>query len=127
MNNETIVMLERLAQKLGTTSEYLWAVLLKQATITGVMNLFYFFAMLAAGYILFRIHLKLAKEVPDKYGRGSSLYDDNDNYEIAMIVATLIWGGAFLITFFVSLNNGIIAIIHPEYWALHQILSALGK
>lgn len=39
MEEKTIKLIEQLAQKLGTTTEYLWAVLLKQAPIDATVVL----------------------------------------------------------------------------------------
>lgn len=59
MNEQTAKLLEQLASKLGTTSEYLWNILLKQApidaTVTLLQTLFLFFV----GWGLWKVHKKL--------------------------------------------------------------------
>ena len=39
MDSQSAVVIQNLANKLGTTSEYLWAVLIKQAPISGTVDL----------------------------------------------------------------------------------------
>lgn len=41
MNEQTVKLVEQLAQKLGTTTEYLWNVLIKQAPISAAIDMIY--------------------------------------------------------------------------------------
>ena len=59
MNENTARLLDNLATKLGTTSEYLWSVLLKQAPISGwiaVVEIVIFVVGIVAIAIIFNIH-----------------------------------------------------------------------
>ena len=52
MNDQTALLLKQLADKLGTTTEYLWAVLLKQAPITCTVQLTVIIITFIAGVLL---------------------------------------------------------------------------
>ena len=120
MNDQTIVLIDRMAEKLGTTSEYLWGVLLKQAPISATITVFYFVIILFLGYGIYRLHLWLREEDED----GRSRYWHNDDLAIPMAVAAIIWAGLFVI-WFLTLGNAINGYINPEYWALEKILNSI--
>lgn len=40
MNEQTLKILSDLSNKMGTTTEYLWTILLKQGPISGIIDLF---------------------------------------------------------------------------------------
>jgi len=68
MNENTAKLIEQLAQKLGTTSEYLWGVLLKQASISATVTLLKTIAILLFGWFLWKTHKRLLKkESEDRY------------------------------------------------------------
>lgn len=50
MDDKILVLIERMADKLGTTSDKLWAILLKQALIEGVTD---FIILAFFAYLLF--------------------------------------------------------------------------
>lgn len=117
MNDQTIQALNVLAAKLGTTAEYLWGVLVRQAPITGALDLAVMAAWLVALIFSARfVHKNTAGDEPR--------WDD----EAARFFA---WGGVWLGALFVALIGGIIipsavsAILNPEYWALKQLLGAI--
>jgi len=121
MNDQTTELIEQLAQKLGTTAEYLWAVLLKQAPISAATDALYFILMIIWGVVLWKLHLYLSK----KNGEYDlSIYDkQEENVIIPMVTLTLIWG-IWFIAFFFSIGNIINGFLHPEYWALKEVLGA---
>ena len=70
MNEQTTKLIEQLAQKLGTTTEYLWSVLLKQAPIDATVTLFQTLCVMLFGLALWKIHKHLLKkESEDKYSK----------------------------------------------------------
>ena len=114
MDDKTLQALTALAAKLGTTAEYLWGVLLKQAPISGALDLAVIAAWAAACVWLVRlVRRKTTGPAPawnDEMGRVFS------------------WIGAGLTCFLVffvgalSIPDAVTAIVNPEYWALRQIL-----
>ena len=114
MDEKTLQALTDLANKLGTTAEYLWGVLLKQAPITGGLNLLMMAAWAFACVLLVRyVRRKTQGDYPE--------WDDEAMRPFAwagVALACLI-GAIFVSTEFVG---AITAIVHPEYWALRQIM-----
>ena len=114
---ELTKLLSQLAEKLGTTTEYLWGVLIKQArieAITGILDIILFIALLIPFYIYIKWFSKHYRK----------LYD-NDT-EILHWFITVIVGIIMVIWFFVcicDINNIITALNNPEYWALKQVMS----
>lgn len=114
MDDKTLQALTTLAAKLGTTAEYLWAVLVKQAPLSGALDL----ALIAAwvGGCVWLVHFVRSKTAGDR-----PAWDD----DAARVFA---WGGVFLVCALTALIGGltisgaVTAIVNPEYWALRQIL-----
>jgi tetrahydromethanopterin S-methyltransferase subunit D len=115
MENLT-ALLENLAEKLGTTTEYLWSVLIKQASISAATSLIYFVLLILGGVVLYKIHKRLMKKDED----GDNVYDLKEMAIIPMIIAVIIWAIIFIICFF-ELGNVINGFLNPEYWALSEV------
>lgn len=121
MNDKTLDLLTRLADKFGTTAEHLWGVLVKQAKIAAVLD----FASTAILIVILIaavrfVKSKTTKRTPDNYGRRTSEWDE-DGAIIAWVV-TVIAGLMTCAAIYANLSNGITAAFNPEYWALKQIL-----
>lgn len=124
MDDKTSKLIEQLAVKLGTTAEYLWTILLKQAKISAINDIIFLSVSLLFGFILFRIHRYLLKE--RKVGGYEESY--YHKYEEAAILPMVIFTVAFTITFIISLSsisNIINGLLNPEYWALKEILDTI--
>jgi hypothetical protein len=121
MNEQTTKLVEQLAIKLGTTADYLWSVLLKQAPISALTDLIYFMLISIGGIILFKTHKSFSKPGEDTW---ENKYDKSDGLVVAMGVIAVIWVLLFIVAF-LSLGNVINGFFNPEYWALNQILSNL--
>ena len=78
MNENTSKLIEQLAQQLGTTSKYLWSVLLKQAPISATVNLIQIILILLFGLFLYKTHKWLiAKKDYNGYNEtGYSHYEE---------------------------------------------------
>lgn len=120
---ELTPLLENLAQKLGTTSEYLWGVLLKQAPISAVSQLIQMLITIILGVVLFKLHKKFSEE--GKSGR--TLYWDKE--ELLTIPMFLAGIGFFILALFQVKNfdNIIYGFFNPEYWALNEVFSLLNN
>jgi len=122
MNKETLDLLQQLAAKLGATAEHLWAALIRQAFISGCVDLVLYAFTGCLIWFTFKTIPKLAKALDD---------DDRTEAEavgaIAAIGALLVAVVVFGIGSAVSVSGTITAFSNPEYWALQQILSAIGK
>ena len=118
---ELTPLLEKLAEKLGTTTEYLWGVLLKQAPITAATELVYLVLVILGGIVLYKVHKRLSKEVD---GNNSIYYEAEELVIAPMVIAAIIWGVLFIICFF-SIGTMVTGFLNPEYWALDEIMSLI--
>lgn len=113
-------LLEQLAVKLGTTVEYLWAVLVKQAYVNAITNLI--FAGIAALVILIGLAFIPKIMKLDSTDGGYDISSRTLGWIIYLIIT-----GACLITVIACTIPAITELANPEYWALKEVLSALGK
>ena len=114
MNDKTLEALTTLAAKLGTTAEYLWGVLLKQAPLSGALTLLSLSAWIAVCIALVRfVYKKTSGPNPD--------WRD----EMARFLAWFGAGSVCLTTALIgslSIGDAVTAFVNPAYWALQQIL-----
>ena len=121
MNDNTAKLLEQLANKLGTTSEYLWQILLKQAPIDATITLIQTIGVILFGVLLYRLHKNFSKE---EHGTYDSMYHNNSGLAIPMFIACLIFIVLAIATF-ICMGSIITGYFNPEYWALEKILSSI--
>lgn len=107
MNEQTNQLIEKLAEKLGTTAEHLWAVLVRQAPITAITNI--------AGIIIGVLLILVSALVVRKFTK------DDDEAGLAWII----WGICAVVGILIILdasNTVATCFSNPEYWALKQII-----
>lgn len=126
MNENTAKLLEQLAQKLGTTSEYLWSILIKQAPVDATVTLIQAFLTILFGLFLWKTHKRLMKkETNDGYTEtGYGKYEELA--AIPMIIGTLIFV-LFFCAAFLCIGDVFNGYFNPEYWALDKILDKIKK
>lgn len=124
MNEQTTKLIEQLAQQLGTTTQYLWAVLTKQAPIDSAVTLLQFILIGIFGYTIFRIHKKLSltKEYDGYTQTGYSHY--GELAYIPMLFAMIIFSIVVLCAFF-AIPGVFYGFLNPEYWALQQVFNLM--
>lgn len=122
MNEQTVKLIEQLAQKLGTTTEYLWTILIKQAPISAAIDMIYCLLTIVGGLVLYRMHKVFSIEKHGTY-KNETLYDARDGVGFCMVLAAIVWAIIFIVCFF-SLNNIVNGFFNPEYWALKEIIHA---
>lgn len=124
MSNESNKLIADLANKLGTTTEYLWGVLLRQASIDATVTLIQVIIIALMGFFLYRLHLKFIRPIPDdEY--NDNLYEKYDgSIPVALLIA-FIWI-VFATAAFFSFGNIVYGYFNPEYWALEQILNTIS-
>jgi hypothetical protein len=114
MNTETQQLIERLAERMGTTAEHLWGVLVRQAPISSASKLAGFLVLACVLVVLYRVVVKKTKPGGDwNDGCGSIM---------------LPWGAWGLMTvillavFMGEVGNIVAGFVNPEYWAMRVIL-----
>jgi len=118
---ELTQLLEGLAEKLGTTTKYLWEVLIKQARIDFISTTIQYLLLAIAVFVwinLFRYCLKNHKKI----------YEDDKEmvWGISLGITSVILFILTMIAFF-YINTYLASILNPEYWALQQILYTVKR
>lgn len=111
-------LLKQLADKLGTTIEHLWKVLLQQVNVEIILCNLWMGIWLWGGMgviILAIIMLAFAMKT-DEDGMGA--------FAIVVIISVVIIAG---FGYYVNYSERLTLTTNPEYWALKEILSQLGK
>lgn len=122
MDEKAMEALTALANNLGTTAEYLWDVLLRQAPITGVINL----AMMASWVVLtvmwckFVLRKTTAPKPTDEKPTPQAEWREEAAIFAWFSAVALVLITALSVT--VNFPTTLAALINPEYWALRKIL-----
>jgi hypothetical protein len=121
MDDRAAVILEKLAAKLGVASEILWAAMLRQAPIDAAVGLVFSGIVFIATWLVYRWGVLIYKRTtltgPDRWDAGIWL--------IFGIVAGIM--SLFVLGAFIAMPMVIAGFFNPEYWALHELLSAIKK
>lgn len=123
MNQQLSQLLEKLATKLGTTTEYLWGVLLKQARISATITLIYFLLCIVVGFVFYKLHISFSR-TDSKNPHSNNAYYEHEELGIIMSIAVGVWGICFILVT-MSLSNIFNGYLNPEYWALNKILDSI--
>ena len=109
MTDQELLLLTQLATKLGTTVEFLWAVLLKQAFVSGIKSIIAIVLMwsITIALVVFLVKKKFEDDSHDLPAIGASI--------------ALVLGFNCLLFLFLEGGNAITALFNPEYWALNHI------
>lgn len=101
-------------------SDHHWDVLVRQATLTGMLNLFVCFAMVVLLGVLTRFVRTKTTSPKDAKMHISPEWDE-DKAILAWVFVATSWFLLLLVTT-LSLSDSITMITNPEYWALKQLL-----
>jgi len=123
MKDEYMVLIQKLADKLGTTAEHLYGVLVMQAPISAAIDVItaLIMVLLFVFFIKTINRLTLRPPATDTERYPSAII--TDEAAIALMWACVIFFGLFtMIVSFCALQSAVTAILNPEYWAISQIL-----
>jgi hypothetical protein len=116
---EILKRLDVLAEKLGTTAQYLWSVLVKQGTIEGISDIFVGVIFLIGLIIGIKLLKFCIKEGPKH--RSEKCNDWQGPYIFGSFVGTvMIIAGT--IGFTTWIYYGLQALLNPEYYALQKLI-----
>ena len=121
MDDKTLQALTVLAEKLGTTAEYLWGVLLKQAPITGAIDLAIMAAWVAMAWLWCRFVLRktTAPKATDDAPYPKADWREEAAFFSWLSAVALVGVTALIVSS--SFAMAVAALVNPEYWALRQI------
>lgn len=122
MDEKFLQLIESLAAKLGTTAEHLWGVLVRQAPISGAVDLV--LCILIAAAAAWWIRLVMSKTTCPAETDTNRYPNAEWSYEgalLAWFVAVI--AGVIAMAFIIGSAQGIVAAFaNPEYWALKQLV-----
>lgn len=113
MDQNTAKLLEQLSHQLGTTSEYLWGILLKQAPISAAISIFQIALIAGFGVILYKIHMLC---------KNNDSYDESDHIRMLMVILAFVEILFIILGLILIVPNILNGFLNPEYWALHEIM-----
>lgn len=116
MDGQTMIILEKLAEKLGTTVEHLWGVLVNQAPISAAVDMLITIIL----WVLAVLWLRKVRENTKKNEDGYKEWD----YEPAGFAWICVFA-LFVISFMVTVSSLpliVAGFANPEYWALKQLI-----
>lgn len=124
MNEKTNQLLQQLAEKMGTTVEYLWTILINQAKYDIIISVIQMIFMAAFIFITIKLHIKFSKPFSNdgKFKYYTNLYSEKEELLIIPMILAGIASVIMIIFFLSGFNDLISAIFNPEYWALRQII-----
>jgi hypothetical protein len=114
MTDETTKLIQQLAEKLGTTADHLWAVLVRQAPISCTIDLITTIASLIAAPLLAWLATRAMQKA-----------DDGEEAQVPIAIAfgiVAVMAGLIAAVAVCSLGNTLSGFFNPEYWALKQVL-----
>lgn len=112
MNEHTEKLIRELADKLGTTTEYLWGVLIVQAKLSAIMSITTMIGSLVIPVVFYLIMKWACKADGDPDNKSFP----TSGFIVGFLVMVIIWSACEL------LPNMLSGFFNPEYWALKQIL-----
>jgi len=122
MDQKTLEALQALAAKLGTTAEYLWIVMVRQARVLFVVDLI----MYALGGIALYALYKGIRACVEEDRKTNEKEPGNDKVGLLLMMSLLIvCGFCIVLAMCFYLPDTITKAINPEYWALQQILETV--
>jgi hypothetical protein len=107
--------LEKAAEKLGTTAQYLWALQLKQAYVLFWTNIVYIILTCFGWFIFYKGAKKLTKTQDKDLVMGLFIF--LVSLGIALTASTLVHLS--------SINEYMTMLFNPEYWALSEVVKLL--
>ena len=122
MEDKYLQLIEALAAKLGTTAEHLWGVLVKQAPISGTVDLV-LCIVIAAVTVWWVVLVKTKTTKPPKTkDENYPTAEWKDEAALLAWVITIIAVMFVIITIICSAQGIAAAFANPEYWALKQLV-----
>ena len=121
MNEQISKLIESLAETLGTTTEYIWEILIQQAKISAIKSALYITLTIVFGIILYKVHIVLLKKDEHEH---SKYWHFEEAVVVPMIITAIVWFILACIGIPV-IGNLFNALFNPEYWALREILNTL--
>jgi len=117
MNEQVSELLKKLSESLGTTTEKLWGVLIKQAPIEGISDTFCSGMLFIGLFVWWKIFLRKTSRNEE----GKAEWENETAF--GAIMFTVLYTLFSFILFSGNISIILAAFFNPEYWALQKVLS----
>ena len=117
LTKEFLTRLDALADKLGTTADYLWIVLVKQAQIEAIESIFILISGIGTTYFTMKLWWWLVPRI--------EAAEHEDGGWIFLGVISSIVSIVLIISSMFSVFSIPTKLLNPEYWALQEIMKVL--
>lgn len=142
--SDVIKVLEQVAAKLGVAVEYLWEILVRQKLAEGVTNIIVAIILLVVIVIICCVTPRIVKHYSNRYkelkddriknGTGyngsrqiSSFEEDNARNTARDLPWIMVFIVLFVLVILIPVTiNGTQKLINPEYFAIKEIMDAIG-
>lgn len=114
MKDEILKRLDAIAATLNTTAAHLWDVLVRQARLEGIEDSALLALLLVGAYWLYR------------WTRSILNTDDDSEFNPIWLLICLLWIVCVALTL-MCIYSIPLELFNPEYYALRELLHALGK
>jgi hypothetical protein len=123
--DELTQLLQQLAGQLGTTVEFLWVVMVRQARVEAIEAVIALFVICVLWYLMYKFAMWTIPVIK----RDWNSFDNFDFSRAMGLFAIVILFSIVLciltIAEFINISNLPTMLFNPEYWALKQILSQI--
>jgi TRAP-type C4-dicarboxylate transport system permease small subunit len=124
--DELTQLLQQLAGQLGTTVEFLWGVMVRQARVEAIYNIVSL-CITTILWIASYWYIKWTCNVWRKWTEIDKIPEEDERYLHLVIVGFFGYVILAVITFvlIVHTKQTVTQLLNPEYWALKQILEQI--
>lgn len=142
--SDVMKVLEQVAAKLGVAVEYLWEILVRQMLAEGVTNIIIAIILLVVIVVICCVTPRIVRHYSNKYkelrddrienGTGyngsrqiSSFEEDNARNTARDLPWIILCIVSFMLVILIPVTiNGVQKLINPEYFAIKEIMDAIG-
>ena len=114
MNERLNNALAVLAEKLGTSVDHIWEILVRQARISATVDLIQYAAVVVCCMLWWKYRASATSE-DWEYAGARSVGVVSSGTVLAILIVVC----------FICFGNTVSALLNPEYWALQKILGAI--
>lgn len=120
MNEQTIQLINQIAEKIGTKAEHLYAALIRQAYISAITDCVAFTIVLTLAFIWVKLHIKFTKPIKGNKFKESAYGKYKESIIIPMCLSAILIVAA--LSYYISnIGSTISGFINPDYFVIQKL------
>lgn len=123
---ELLKRLDALSDKLGTTGAHLWAVLVRQASLEGGMNIGDAVILVVLAVVGYHFAKHCYRKYVEANKNNNGYSSKGDGWCFGYIALGIVSGALVIIATCIA-HQGLLSLLNPEYFALSRIIETFGK